>query len=255
VRIPLLVISVILLGWLWAWATAPLRGGLVLECPEVGAGQCWILLSPAGSAVVVDCGSLDASARPAAAALRALARRGVNRLDAVVLTRTGPDVDSGVSELLREIPCGAMIGAAGAGVPTGPARRELRPGAMVRVREGLTLEAYGAGEQVECLAVRWRRARVALVDRLSPGCRRFLESFDPHVLALGHAASRTRVELPAGIAPAVAVLSSGRARAEWADYGLRRALQAVAGRVCITGRDGGVSILIRGDRVEVRTAR
>jgi len=256
VRLPFLVIILILLLWLWAWATSPLRGGLVLECVDAGPGQCWIIHTPRGSTVVVNCGSADPRNRPGAATLRALARLGVNRLDAIILTRTEPDAASGVAELLDEMPSDALLcGGDPAGLLSGSGWQRLRPGMKIRLRDGLELEAHGAGGQVECVTARWKQARVALVDRLSPGCGRFLATFGPQALALSYAASREPSGVSPGLAPAVAVLSSGRSRATWSDYGLRRSLESVAGTVCNTGRDGGVWLCIRGGRVEVRTAR
>ncbi|BCW98801.1 MAG: hypothetical protein KatS3mg024_1628 [Armatimonadota bacterium] len=255
-RLPFLVIIFILLVWLWAWATAPLRGGLVLECLDAGPGQCWIIHTPSGSTVVVNCGSADPRSRPGTAALRALARLGVNRLDAIILTRTEPDAASGVAQLLEEMPSEALLCAGDpAGLLSGSDWQPLRPGMKMRLRDGLEMEAYGSGGQVECLAVRWKQVRVALVDRLSSGCGRFLATFGPHALALSYAASREPSGVPPGLAPAVAVLSSGRSRATWADYGLRRSLEGVAETVCNTGRDGGVWLCLRGSGVEIRTAR
>ncbi len=255
-RLPFLVIIFILLVWLWAWAVAPLRRGLVLECLDAGPGQCWIIHTPRGSTVVVNCGSADPRNRPGVAALRTLARLGVNRLDAIILSRTEPDAASGVVELLDEMPSDALLcGDDPAGLLSGSGWQRLRPGMKIRLRDGLELEAHGVGGQVECVTTRWKQARVALVDRLSPGCGRFLATFGPQVLALSYAASREPAGVPPGLAPAVAVLSSGRSHATWADYGLRRALESVTGTVCNTGRDGGISLSIHGSRVEVRTAR
>ncbi len=255
-RLPVLVIACILLAWLWAWATAPLRRGLVFECPDAGAGQCWIVQGPGGGAVLVNCGSADASARPGQTAVRTLARLGVNRLEAVLLTRPAPDAASGVRDVLREFPCDTLLGAGDtSALPSALGWQPLRPGTKLRLRDGLQLEAVGRGGEVECVTVEWRQARVALVDRLSPECGRRLAEFRPQVVALSYSASREPAGLPHGLAPAVAVLSSGRSRATWADYGLRRSLEGAADRVFNTGRDGGVSIRIRGGRVEVRTAR
>lgn len=255
-RLAFLVIISILLVWLWAWATSPLRGGLVLECLDAGPGQCWIIHTPSGSTVVVNCGSADPRSRPGAAALRALARLGVNRLETIILTRTEPDAASGVAELLDEMSSDVLLCAGdAAGRLPGSGWQPLRPGTKIRLQDGLELKAHGAGGQVECVTARWKQARVALVDRLSPGCGRFLTTFGPQALALSYAASREPAGVPPGLAPAVAVLSSGRSRATWADYGLRRSLESVTGTVCNTGRDGGVWLCIRGSRVEVRTAR
>ena len=75
----------------------------------VGHGACGVLLTPAGHAVLVDCGSLQGPKTVARAVLPFLHSRGIDRLDAVVLSHADLDHYNGVPALLERHRIGRVL--------------------------------------------------------------------------------------------------------------------------------------------------
>jgi competence protein ComEC len=85
---------------------------LTVEVMSVGAGNAILVQSPSGGAVLMDAGTrLAGSGERLAGELLvpALARRGVRRLDAVVLTHPDADHYSALAPLLERVPVGEFL--------------------------------------------------------------------------------------------------------------------------------------------------
>jgi len=246
----------------WIWALAPGGSSVRVDCVNVGAGACWVVRGTGGRAVMINCGAegSDSAGRSAAlAAASALARAGINRLDALVVTRAEPDAVSGVQELLRRLMPDQFLASPGAvlsgRLPAGGAQWEsLPPGSVLRLAGGAMITVLGQGE-IYGFSLESAAGSVVLLDSLTPASVEQAARFDPDVLVLGYRASRTGGVSLGRLTPRAAVLTSGRSREAWADYGLSRSLRGAARRVYNTGVDGGVVIQLRRRDIRIVSAR
>ncbi len=245
----------------WIWALAPGASSVRVDCVNVGAGACWIVRGTEGRAVMINCGAegSDSAGRSAvAAASSALARAGINRVDALVVTRAEPDAVSGVQELLRQVKPVHLLASPGAmlsgRLPSQGVRWErLSSGSVLRLSGGPMITVLGQGE-TEGFLLESAAGSVVLLDNLTHASVEQAAQFDPDVLVLGYRASRTGGVSLGRLTPRAAVLTSGRSRQTWADYGLSRSLRGAARRVYNTGVDGGVVIQLRRGDIRIVSA-
>ena len=113
-------------GLLW-WRFAPVPQTLRAIVLDVGQGSATVLISPRGRAILVDAGSDDGRADIGqSVVVPALKQLGVERLDAVFLTRSDAAHCSALPAVLREIPVALLVDGAQVGaVPRPPDALDL----------------------------------------------------------------------------------------------------------------------------------
>jgi competence protein ComEC len=252
------------------------RGTLAIEMLDVGQGDAVLIRSPAGRWILVDAGprsdGWDAGERVVVPALR---RRGVRRLEALVLTHPHLDHGGGAAAVLRALDVGVVIdpgrpfGTAGfvdaleaaeaAGAPWVATTR----GALLRL-DGITLEVLHPTGLPVPPDVDPNDVSVVLLVRygafgalLTGDAPRAVEEALPatvgsvQVLKVGHHGSETSSSgaLLAALRPAVALVSAGRgnrfghphpsavARLEAAGASVRRT--DLEGDLTVRGREDG----------------
>lgn len=259
------------------------RGTVELLLVDVGQGDAVAVRTPAGRWILVDAGPPwrgDPSGTPV---VRALRRRGVTRLEALVLTHPDLDHIGGAGAVLRHFEVAQVVDPAR---PVGKAEYlELLEGAaeahvpwrgasagQILEWDGVTLEvlhppAQGSGEEAESndlsvvMALRWGDFDALLTGDAPESVERVLLSSVPtdlEVLKVGHhgSATSTGAELLARAPPRVAVVSVGaRNRYGHPDPGVLRRLAQSGAEVRRTDREGTLSVLARPDgSYQVRAA-
>ncbi len=118
---PYLALAVIAgAGLLW-WRFAPAPQTLRAVVLDVGQGSATLIISPRGRAILVDAGTSDGRADVGqSVVLPALKELGVERLDAIFLTRSDAAHCSGLPAVLREIPVAMLVDGAQAAEITRP---------------------------------------------------------------------------------------------------------------------------------------
>jgi len=269
-----------------ALAAGPLApradGRLHLRVIDVGQGDGLLLQSPSGRAIVVDAGGAwdgrgGAGERRVAPALW---RRGVRRLDALVVSHAHPDHVGGVPFLLKAFrvssvwegpaPVGdpawqrmdAVLAAAGA--------RRIAVARGVRVEwDGAVLEVLGpapAGgpparvrnEDSVVLEVRFGDVRLLLAGDATESAERALRLAPADVVKVPHHGSRTSSSelLTRASRPRLAVVSVGARNPFGHPHAAVVERYREAGALLLrTDRDGTVSVATDGRRIWVATSR
>lgn len=241
-KAPLLLLGLLLL-WVAAGPapTVAPEGALCLTVLDVGQGDSLLLRFPGGEAWLVDGGGVPGSRYDVGEArvVPALRRRGIDRLDLVVVTHGDADHAGGIAAVLEQLDVGALL------LP-----RERRQGNAERMLQGLAQErgvsvrfassshelpALGGGARARLLhpPIGWDGAGESndgsVVLRLGFGAVRILltgdleepgeaallasgEDVAADVLKLGHHGSRTSTGAAFldRVGPQVAVASAGR---------------------------------------------
>ena len=124
---PWLALSIVAGAALLWWRFAPAPQTLRAIVLDVGQGSATLILSPGGRAVLVDAGSDDGRADIGqAVVLPALKQLGVERLDAVFVSRADAAHCSALPAVLREIPVAMIVDGAQAGeTPRPPSDLDL----------------------------------------------------------------------------------------------------------------------------------
>lgn len=263
--------------------------GLEMDVLAVGAGQCILMRTPAGATAMMDCGGGVPGGGAEVAEdtiLPLLARRGIERLDLLALSHWDADhcnalpytlARTGVDLLLLppegvDAPPRARWGGA-------RARRVAyaRPGARVRLAEGLEIEVlaprrplFGGGEDAAnansvVLRVRYGAVRVLLTGdldargmrRLVRDARRQGRSLAADVLVLPHHGRHLERagELLDAVRPAWAVASCDRRAEDYLSAAALADLHRRGVRLLRTDEEGTISISTDGTTLRVRTAR
>jgi competence protein ComEC len=261
------------------------RGSLELMMIDVGQGDAIAIRTPGGRWLLVDAGSPEGgvmtSRQPRIGAtdpggnpvVRALRGRGVDRLEAVVLTHPDLDHIGGVVAVLssftvervidpalpapKAVFSDALATAAERGIPWSAARAGQTfaiDGVTFRVlhpSEPLTDSDEGNESSVVIL-VSWRGFNALLTGDVSVDVERSLidQVGDLDVLKVGHHGSATSTDslFLAETRPEVALISVGRRNR----YGhpspdVVRRLTAVGAEIHRTDREGAVRVIVRGD--------
>ena len=113
---PFLVLTILAGAALLWWRFAPSPQTLRAVVLDVGQGSATLILSPGGRAVLIDAGSADGRADIGqTTVVPALKELGVERLDAVFLTRSDAAHCSALPAVLREIPVAMLVDGAQSG--------------------------------------------------------------------------------------------------------------------------------------------
>ncbi|HQR47279.1 MAG TPA: ComEC/Rec2 family competence protein, partial [Thermoanaerobaculia bacterium] len=245
-----------------------------LEALDVGQGDAWLLVSPAGRVLVDGGGSWDPAYE--AGRLRLLPKlcdRGAVALDAVVLTHPHPDHARGLLAVLALLPVGEVV------LPASAPRNEVLDEFLESARRrGLPLRRLAAGDRFAAAGfafdvlhpaghayVRAPENNGSLVLRTSLGGRTLLLTGDVEapaerdlleggrplsadILKVAHhgSATSTTPELVRAVSPRVALVGVGRHNRfghPSADVVAR--LRAARVRTLRTDRDGEVTLLVR----------
>jgi competence protein ComEC len=250
------------------------RGSVEILMIDVGQGDAIALRGPEGRWILVDAGppaTDDAGAHPV---VRALARRGVGRLEAVVLTHPHLDHIGGAGSVLRMFEVGAVYDP---GLPAGSF--EYLELLELAAERGIPWRATRAGDRLEIgglaidvlsppagaepaedanvtsvvLHVAFEALDVLLTGDAYADVERGISSrvsSDLEVLKVGHHGSDTSTDslLLVRSSPEVALISAGRFnRYGHPDPEIVARLEAVGARVWRTDRHGTVSLIGRPD--------
>ncbi|GMV07299.1 MAG: hypothetical protein AMXMBFR53_35740 [Gemmatimonadota bacterium] len=281
--------------WVWgagvaagivAWPallTLQARGTVELVMVDVGQGDAVAVRTPAGRWILVDAGPPWRGDPGGAPVVRALRRRGVVRLEALVLTHPDLDHIGGAAAVLHDFRVLQVLDPARAvGKPEYLALLELASDAGVPWRgaragevlalDGVTLEVLhpptpAPGEDVESndlsvvLSLRFGDFDALLTGDAPSAVERAVlprVPADLEVLKVGHhgSATSTGAELLEGAPPEVALVSVGaRNRYGHPDPGVLRRLGTAGVEVRRTDREGTLSVLARPDGTfQVRAA-
>lgn len=113
---PLLALTLIASAGLLWWRFAPAPQTLRAVMLDVGQGSALVIISPKGRAILVDAGSGDGRADVGqSVVVPALKELGIERLDAVFLTRSDANNCSALPAVLREIPVAMLVDGAQSG--------------------------------------------------------------------------------------------------------------------------------------------
>jgi len=270
-----LVVALSLGGRLWLRATS---SSLTATFLDVGQGDACVLELPRGHVVVVDGGgSFDPGFDPGRQVIAPfLHRRGIRRIDLIVLSHPHPDHANGLASLLDELPVGAvwtnapdstqpgtarLVAAARArGIPVEPAHTIALGGARLVPLAGVTADAaLGENDNSIVLAVEHAGRRLVLagdLERVGEAARDW-----PHadVVKVPHHGSKTSSTEPfvRALHPSLAVISVGeRNRWHFPDAGVVARWRAAGARVLRTDLDGSVTVRIAADgALQTRTVR
>ncbi len=257
-------------------AAAP--GTVVLESVDVGQGDCWLLVTPAGRVLVDGGGSPDRAYEFGRLRLvPKLADLGAVSLDAVVLTHPHPDHARGLLAVLSSLPVGRVI------LPrAAPGNLFLDEFLAAATKRRLVLERLGAGARFEAAGVafdvlhppdypypRARENNGSLVLRARAGGRTLLLTGDVEGLAerdllasgadlsadvfkVPHHGSRTSTspDFLARVSPRVGLVGVGRRNRF--GHPAPEVLARLAGagvRVFRTDRDGDIALTFEAGRV------
>lgn len=262
-------------------AAADGRGTLTLHFLDVGQGDAAVVQTPAGRWVLVDAGPadrrLDMGRRVVAPYL---ARHGVRRLDAVLVSHVHADHLGGVGSVLRRVPAGLVIEPAmpahDAGyaafldglAASGTSWRAGRRGDAFTL-DGVRFEilhpdtAWGwwgldLNENSLVVRLRWAGFTALLTGDAGLPAEALLagEVGDVDLLKVGHHGSRgsTGADFLALVRPELAVISAGRNNRHGhpAPEVLERLAQAGA-VVRRTDRDGTIRVTISPGRMRIRS--
>jgi competence protein ComEC len=245
-----------------------------LEALDVGQGDAWLLVSPAGRILVDGGGSWDPAYE--AGRLRLLPKlcdRGAVALDAVVLTHPHPDHARGLLAVLALLPVGEVV------LPASAPRNEVLDEFLESARRrGLPLRRLAAGDRFAAAGfafdvlhpaghayVRAPENNGSLVLRTSLGGRTLLLTGDVEapaerdlleggrplsadILKVAHhgSATSTTPELLRAVSPRVALVGVGRHNRFGHPSGdVLARLRAARVRTLRTDRDGEVALLVR----------
>ncbi len=258
-----------------AWSAVADRGTVAIEVLDVGQGDAILIRSPARRWVLVDAGprsnDWDAGARVVLPALR---RRGVDRLEALVLTHPHLDHVGGAAAVLRDVPVGVVLdpgqpfGTTGFVDALEAAQRVGSPwtaterGAALDV-DGMALEVlHPGGEPVDptvdpndvsvVLLLRYGAFTALLMGDAPRAVEEALvaDGGPVDVLKVGHHGSETSSSSAflAQARPAVALISVGRGnRFGHPHRSALGRLEAAGARVHRTDREGVLAVRARGD--------
>lgn len=235
---------VLLVAVALGFALRPGDGNLHVTMLDVGQGESILIQSPGGRAVLVDGGTLEAGSRSdigQAVIIPELQRRGIRRLDLLVLTHADADHCSGLTAVAREVPIDNFLdGPAATQARPDPAeldyvnlRREVEARGIRRTipaagqlfdLDGVhltVLEPGGAplkGDNNNAIVamVEWGQSRILLTADIEKAAEeRLLRNYpDLHcsVLKVGHHGSSTSTspELLAATRPGAAIISCGK---------------------------------------------
>jgi len=255
---------------------------LQIDFIDVGQGDAALITSPAGKTVLIDGGPREAGPR-LTAFLRAHHR---GPIDLVVLTHRHADHLGGLAAVVREVgarmfldapyphPSAAYQALLGALAETAVPVRQAERGRTVDLGGGATITLLsppdppisGSRSDVNAnsvvLRVDYRGVGVLFAaDAEAPTERWLLQAKAPlraQVLKVAHHGSpySSTARFLRAVAPSIAVVSVG----ERNDFGhpsprTLEALERASARIYRTDRDGTVSVLTDGARIQVRTAR
>lgn len=246
----------------WGWAFWPASALVRVECLDVGPGQCVVVTAGGGASAVINPGietAAEGGGDGSISANKALARAGVNSLDAVVLTRLDADAASAVDGILKEHPEAAVVvgtdDVAAAGHTWKGARiSALADGGVVDLRGKLRMRPISSGGSLEGLLWAHGDVTAAFVDG-SIQESQTLRAARPAVVICSYRLSRSAEKLEGPADGTSVVLHSGRRRDQWANFGLDRSLKQQGCSVHNIGRDGGAVFRMRPRRVEMITVR
>jgi competence protein ComEC len=259
------------------------RGALEIVMIDVGQGDAVALRSPAGRWLLVDAGPpLDGDAR-AHPVVRALRARGVERLDALILTHADADHFGGAEAVLSSLSVARVLDPA-LPVPKRGYADLLATAARLEVpwsaaRAGRTFDVDGvtvsvlhpsdsasaaalaaagtmgvleANDLSVVVLVSWRGFRALLTGDAYVDVERALaaEVGDIHLLKVGHHGSDTSTDplFLASAQPELALVSVGaRNRYGHPAPAVLERLRAVGARVHRTDLEGTVRVIVRGD--------
>jgi len=287
-RILLLVLSAAVV-FVWIGAFHALQQGLVVTFLDVGEGDCLLLQSPAGRAILVDGGGRPDNPQAgevlaARTILPALLVRGVRRLDAVVITHPHDDHIGGLPAVIRELPVGMILAPHVEGHEISPdyhhvldLARERRipvhlaaPGQSFHLGQGIVGTVLYAGSGFEAENLNDVSVVLRLVfgefSALLPGdleadgetrllARRvYLHST---VLKVGHHGSPTSSSeaFVRTVRPELAVISVGSNPYGHPNPGVVARFRAAGTRVLRTDQNGAITLHVDGRRWHVETFR
>ena len=271
-----------------AWLPS-LSNRLVATFLDVGQGDACVLELPRGHAVVIDGGgSFDPAFDPGEQVIAPfLWRRGIRRLDLVILSHPHPDHANGLGFLVEHFPVGEvwtngqetkqpgtvrlLDAAARRGVPRGPPRAveiggvSLRPLAPLDGAGQVAIDpARSENDNSLVVAVEYRGRRLLFAGDLEAEGEAALvgtagERLRSDVLKVPHHGSRTSSTdaLLDAARPGVAVISVGeRNRWGFPNPAVLARYQAHGARVLRTDRNGAISVSVSGaGRLDVESMR
>lgn len=254
------------------------RGTLEILSIDVGQGDAIALRTPAGRWILVDAGPPPRGDPGAAPAVRTLRRRGVTRLELLVLTHPDLDHVGGAAAVLSAFEVGAVLepsratgkdayvelleAAAARGVPWRRAERgqrfEMDGVALEVLAPGGPGEELGGGDTDSndasvVLAVRYGALDALLTGDAPASVEREIRSaLSPglEILKVGHHGSATSTDslLLATTRPSLAVVSVGRGnRYGHPDPEVLARLEAFGMEIRRTDREGTLRVLGRAD--------
>jgi competence protein ComEC len=257
---------------------AAASGTVVLQSVDVGQGDCWLLVTPAGRVLVDGGGSPDRAYEFGRLRLvPRLADLGAVAIDAVVLTHPHPDHARGLLAVLTALPVGRVV------LPrAAPRNAFLDEFEAAASRRGLLLERLGAGESFAAAGLafdvlhppdapypRARENNGSLVLRARAEGRTILltgdveglaerdlvgsgASLSADVLKVAHHGSRTSssAELLARVKPRVALVGVGRRnRFGHPAADVLERLRGGGARIFRTDRDGDLALTLASGRI------
>jgi competence protein ComEC len=256
---------------------------------DVGQGDACVLELPRGHVVVVDGGgSFDPRFDPGRQVIAPwLWRRGIRRIDLIVLSHPHPDHANGLATLVEQFPVGEiwtngqetsqpgtvelLAAARRRGVALGPPRALALGGAdlwpvwpLDETGAIATDPARSENDNSLVVGVRWRDRRLLFAGDLEAEGETTLlaragPSLTADVVKVPHHGSRTSstAAFVAATHPSLAVVSVGeRNRWGFPNPGVVERWRAAGARLLRTDRDGGVTVTVDNDgRVAVEGAR
>ncbi len=240
---------------IWAFALSSGPHDIQIDCLDTRSGQCWIVHGPGGSSALIVCASQQAGDRGGEqVAAQALRRMGMNSLD--LFLTMGRSRAAGEWGRALQTEASIRTAVAPPGTPTpGISWRPVRPGGEMALPDGLILRTFGDARGYSMVLVQGPGASIALVDHLSAATTAALQDEKPGALVLSRSASHSPAEALGSYAPEVAVVHTGRARNDRADFSLIKLLEARCRKVYQTGFNGGITIRSDNSRYRIYVTR
>jgi competence protein ComEC len=279
-------LGLILVLSLWFAVSAYQPGELTVTFLDVGHGQCCVVEAPSGHTMMVDAGSQYSTREGQRCArdivLPFLARRGISRLDFIVLTHPDADHCNAIAPILKEIPVGLILESfpapdhklysqlAATAAHRGVAIERTFAGGQIDLGRGVSAtvlwpsgtpsdEAYGDNDRSVVLLLCYGETRLLLtgdIEQAAEGelvARRAALRADflqvPH-----HGAARSSTEAFLDrVRPSVAVISCGSADPDHPHPAALARYRRRGVRVLRTDLDGAVTAISNGARLTLRS--
>jgi competence protein ComEC len=274
--------AALLLALIWHFTLAPVSLGgkeLIVTFLDVGQGDCILLETPAGKKIMIDGGGTDRPRGEDSVGTRIvipfLRRKGINKLDLVMLTHPHNDHVGGLNPVLARIKVDRVIDN-GAVYDSAAYRRfkSLIAANRIKYSAGRTGQALNFGDGIsgrlfrpsvgevnsDSLAMRITYGKVSFMftgDLEAPGEEQIMaHALCSTVLKVGHHGSRTSTteRFLRAVSPRIAVISVGQGNRyrHPAPVTIAR-LRGAGAKVYRTDQDGAV--VIRSDGVRLKDER